>query len=138
MQIMAAENMRQKLQRVYPLEIVQTNSLGRLQKKSSGHNDCLYLEFYCNGESDNPQQKISLVRKITFKQIVEVLFQCIKTLEQRWSKQFERNLRTWKTFLHTGLTKLHVFFMNRSTAIFSSTVLVISSKEIASNKEALL
>ena len=41
-QIMATEKIQQKSHRVYPPEIIQTSSLGRLQKKSVGHNDCLY------------------------------------------------------------------------------------------------
>ena len=41
-QIMAAEKMQQKPHRVYPPEIIQTNSLGRLQKKLLKYNDCLY------------------------------------------------------------------------------------------------
>ena len=40
--------------------------------------------------------------------------------------------------LHTGLTELHMFFMTRSTIFFSSTVFVISSTEIDSNKETIL
>ena len=28
---------------VYPREIIQTSSLGRLQKNSLGYNDCLYV-----------------------------------------------------------------------------------------------
>ena len=34
------------------------------------------LRPYCNEESGNPQLTISLVRKITLKQIFEGLFQC--------------------------------------------------------------
>ena len=35
---------------------------------------------------------MSLVHKITLKQIVEVLFQCfLKALEQHWENLFERN-----------------------------------------------
>ena len=66
-----------KSNRVYP-EIIQTSTLGRPQKKSLKRNDCLYR----NGKSENSQRTICLVRKITFKQIVEVLFQCFeKALE---------------------------------------------------------
>ena len=42
-QIITAEKMQQKSYRVYPSEIIQTSSLGRLQKKSFEHNGCLYL-----------------------------------------------------------------------------------------------
>ena len=42
-QITAAENMWKKLHRVYPAEIIQTSSLGRLQKKLLEHNECLYI-----------------------------------------------------------------------------------------------
>ena len=40
---MAAEKMWSKLHCVYPPEIMQTTLLGRLQKKSLQHNDCLYV-----------------------------------------------------------------------------------------------
>ena len=42
-QIMAAEKMWQKSHCVYPHEIIQTSSLGRQQKNSMEHNDCLYV-----------------------------------------------------------------------------------------------
>ena len=74
---MTAEKMRWKSLRVYPSEIIQTSSLGKLQKKSLEHNDCLYAVSASQQRVRNPPQKtISLVRKITFEQIVEVLFQC--------------------------------------------------------------
>ena len=41
--MMAAEKMWSKLHCVYPPEIMQTTLLGRLQKKSLQHNDCLYI-----------------------------------------------------------------------------------------------
>ena len=58
-----------------PAEIIQSSSLCTLQKKSSKHNDCL-LRPYRNGRLGDTQWTISLMPKITFKQIVEVLFQC--------------------------------------------------------------
>ena len=40
----------------------------------------------------NLQRDMSLIRKITLKQIFEVLFQCFqKALEQHWDNLFERN-----------------------------------------------
>ena len=42
-QIMAMEKMRLKSHRVHPPEIIQTTSLGRLQKKLLKLNDCLYV-----------------------------------------------------------------------------------------------
>ena len=49
---------------------------------------CLYWEK----ESGNSQQTIPLVHKITFKQIVEVLFQCfLNTLEQHGDNLSECN-----------------------------------------------
>ena len=44
-QIMTAEKIWQKSHCVYPPEIIQTSMLGRLQKKSLEHNDCLYVTF---------------------------------------------------------------------------------------------
>ena len=49
----------------YPPKIIQTSSLGRLQKKPNGTHIASVSE-----------RAMPLVRKITFKQIVEVLFQC--------------------------------------------------------------
>ena len=71
--------MRYKSHRVYPPEIIQTSSLGRLQKKSLEPNDCLYQRLYWKGVLENPQKTMQLVLKITFKpfkQIAEVLFSC--------------------------------------------------------------
>ena len=52
-QIMAAEKMRQKSHCVYP-EIIQTSSLGRLQKKSLKHNDSLHVQFITQWRVRNP------------------------------------------------------------------------------------
>ena len=77
---------------VYPTEIIQTSSLGRLQKKLLEDNDCLYVASVSQQESGTPQQTMSLVLKVTFKQIVKVLFQCfLKALEQHWDNLFECN-----------------------------------------------
>ena len=47
---------------------------------------------YRNGVLGKPQRTMSLVRKITFKEIAEVSLQCFyKTLEQLWNNLFERN-----------------------------------------------
>ena len=59
---------------MYLPEIIQTSVLGRLQKKSLGHNDCLYVASVSQ-------------RTVAFKQIVKVL----KALEQHWEKLSERN-----------------------------------------------
>ena len=42
-QITAAEKIWQKSHCVYPHKIIQTSSLGRQQKNSMEHNDCLYV-----------------------------------------------------------------------------------------------
>ena len=42
-QITAAKKMWQKSHCVYPHKIIQTSSLGRQQKNSMEHNDCLYV-----------------------------------------------------------------------------------------------
>ena len=73
---------------MYPPEITQTSSLGRLQKKSL----TAYMQrMYRNRESGNPQRTMSLAHNI-FKQIVEVLFECFeKALEQHWNNLLERH-----------------------------------------------
>ena len=64
---------------------------------------------YRKGVLGHPQRTMPLVRKITFKQIVEVLFQCFfKELKQHFKNLFERNLATWDIFLH-------IFFVTKST-----------------------
>ena len=78
----------------------------------------------CNRESGNPKQTISLVCKITFKEILKVLFQCIlNKLEKHWDNFFECNFG--QMLLQNGLTELYIFFMTRSTTFFSSTVFII-------------
>ena len=44
--------------------------MGRLQKKLLERNDCLYVASTSELRVRKPQRKMSLVRKITFKQIV--------------------------------------------------------------------
>ena len=61
---------------VYPPEIIQSTLLGRLRKSHWKTMTACIQRPYQNGESENLQQTMSLVRKITFKQIVKVLFQC--------------------------------------------------------------
>ena len=61
---------------VYPPEIIQSTLLGRLWKNHWKTMTACIQRPYQNGASENLQQTMSLVRKITFKQIVEVLFQC--------------------------------------------------------------
>ena len=47
--------------------------------------------MYRNGEPGNPQQTMSLVHNIIFKQILKVLLECFeKALEQHWNNLFER------------------------------------------------
>ena len=47
--------------------------MGRLQKKSLEHNDYLYAVPVLEWRSRNPQRTMTLVFKITFKEIVELL-----------------------------------------------------------------
>ena len=61
---------------VYPPEIIQSTLLGRLRKNHWKTMTACIQRPYQNGESENLQRTMSLVRKITVKQIVEVLFQC--------------------------------------------------------------
>ena len=63
--VMAAEKMWWKSQSVYPPEMIQTSLLGRLQKKSLEHNECLYVTSALEWSS----------RKSPTKN-VNVLFQC--------------------------------------------------------------
>ena len=77
--IMAAEKMQQESHLVYLPEIPgleQSSMLGRLHKNHWNTMTACMQHPYGNGESGNSQQTISLVCKITSKQIVEVLFQC--------------------------------------------------------------
>ena len=71
-QIIAAE----KMYHVYSPEIIQSTSLARLWKNHWNTMTACLQRPYQNGESENLQRTMSLVSKITFKQIVEVLFQC--------------------------------------------------------------
>ena len=49
-------------------------------------------------------------------------------------------LQSWGMLLHTGFTELHIFFVTRSTTIFSSTVFLVRNFHACnlSNKEAVL
>ena len=76
-QITAAEKIWQKSYCVYPHKTIQTSSLGRQQNNSMEHSDCLYVVSYCNGKLEKPQQTLLLFCKITFKQIVKLLLQCL-------------------------------------------------------------
>ena len=83
---------------------------------------CMQHPFW-NGVSGNPQQTMSLVCKMTFKQIVEMLFQCFqKALEQHWNNLFEGNLA------ELGYVFAYFFrdFFVICISILRSIVLVIS------------
>ena len=74
---------------VYPPEMIQSTLLGRLRKNHWKTMTACIQHPYQNGESENLQRTMSLVRKITFKQIVEVLFQCFENaFEQHWDNLF--------------------------------------------------
>ena len=78
---------------------------------------------------------MSLVRKITFKQIVEMLFQCFeKTLEEHWNNLFESN------FAKLGYVFAYFFrdFFCDLYVIFKISCLSNFQVGILSNKEAIL
>ena len=97
---------------------MQISLLGRLQNKSLDHYDCLFVASISQ-QSGNSLRAISLVHKITFKQIVGALFQ------SPWNF-LNIILWTWDKFLHTSVTELHILFMTRSKTFFSSTVFATS------------
>ena len=80
--------------------MIQTNSLGRLQKKSLGHNNCLY-------EASVLQRRVRTLPK-------DYLFSA-KLLSYKLSKCYS-----------SAFKKLHIFFMTRSMTFFMSAVFVIS------------
>ena len=85
-QIMTAEKLQLKSHCVYPPEIIRTSSLGRLQKKIIGNTMTAFMQhLHCNRESGNPQPPISLVCKITFKQIAEVLKCYSNAFKRHWN-----------------------------------------------------
>ena len=75
---------------------------------------------YRNKDSENLQQTIHLVCKITLKQTVKVLF-------QPWDNLFEHNFADLGHVFAHWVNSFIIFFMTRSTTLFSSTVFVISS-----------
>ena len=95
---------------------------------------CMQHPFW-NGVSGNPQQTMSLVCKMTFKQIVEILFQCFqKALEQHWNNLFEGNLAelgyVFAYFFHNFFCDLYIIFKINCPGNFQIGIL--------SNKEAIL
>ena len=68
-QIVATENMWQKSHRVYPPEIINQFAGYAAEKNHWDTMTACMQHLYCNEISGNPQQTISLVYKITFKQI---------------------------------------------------------------------
>ena len=79
---------------------------------------CMY-RLYCKGEPGIPQRAISLVREITFKQIVKMLSKASKKhCNNTGTICLNVILRTWDRFLHNVLTELHVFFHDWKHNIF--------------------
>ena len=151
---------------VYPPEIIQSTSLGRLWKN---HWNTVTAYMYRNKESENLQCTMSpdnvpslrnyfqtncqSVIPMLLKSIGTTLGQFVRAsnkqfpqfakllsnkLPKCYSNAFKKHwnntkaicqniiLRTWDMVLHTGLMKLHIFFVSKSTIFFSSTVVVIS------------
>lgn len=108
-------------------EIIQNNSLGWLQKKSSEYIDCLYVTFVSQwriGKSTTD----SILGPQNYFQIVEV-FVIVMLLKRigAYAEKICLNiiLRSSEMFLHTGLTEVHIFYLSRSTTFFSSFFCVI-------------
>ena len=96
--------------------------LGRLQKKSVEHNDCLYpvsvLEKrVTKSPMDNAPSLQNYFRKNCWSAIPMLLKRqiCLNVI-----------LQTWDLFLHNGLTEHYIFFVTRSMTFFSSDIFVIS------------
>ena len=100
------QQMRQKSHPAYPPEIIQTSSLSKMQKKSLEHNDCLHVVSVS-------QQR---VRKPPTDNIPSPQ-NYFQTNCQQWNNTgticLNVTLQTWDMFLHTGLIKLHIFFVIR-------------------------
>ena len=105
-QIMAAEKMWQKSYCVYPPDIIQTSLLDRLQKKSFEQNDCFYVASVLQwrvGKLPMDNFPSLLVCKITFKQIVRMLFQCfLKAQEKHCDNLFEHTFMDLRHFCTLG------------------------------------
>ena len=86
-QIMVAEKMWQKSHCVYPLEIIQINLLGRLQKNSLEHNDCLYAasvsEWSVRKPPTDDAPSLQNYFRINCQSVIPMLLKSIEaTLEQ--------------------------------------------------------
>ena len=115
-----------KLYHVYPPEIIQSTSLGRLRKNHWSTMTACTLRPYQSRESENLQRTMSLVRKITFKKTVEVLFNAFKKYSNnKGTVCLKIILRTWDMILHSGVIELRIFFVTKSTIFFRSTTFVI-------------
>ena len=121
---MVVQKMHQKSYHVYPPEIVQTNSVGRLQKKSSEHKLFLSISQQKVRKPPNGQhpQSIKLLSNKLLKSYSNVF-------KKHWNNtgtiRLNIILQTWDMFLNIGLTELHMFFITRSTTFFTSTVFII-------------
>ena len=137
-QIMAVDEMQQKSHCVSPPETTQTCSLGRRQKKSVEHNDCLYVASLLLKSHKTPNGQCLQSAKLLSNKLVKCYSNAFK---RHWNNTgticLNIILQTWDLFLHTGLTEHYIFFMTRSTTFFSSTVFVISRFSIP-NREAIL
>ena len=104
---------------------MQTRSLGRLQKKSLKHNYYLYVASVSQGSvrkppTENIPNRLENYFQTKCWKVIPMLLKRIKTTLGQF---------VWTQFCRLGtkteLTELHMFFMTRSTAFFSSTALVI-------------
>ena len=127
---MGAEKMWQKLHHVYPPEIIQASMLSRLQKKPLEHNDCFCVASALQQRvSRPPADNIPSLQnyfQINCQSVIPMLLRCIGTILGQFAICLNVILRTWDMFLHNGLTQLHVSFMTRSAAFFSSNASVTS------------
>ena len=104
-QIMAAEKTQQKIHRVYPPEIIQTSSPGRLQKRPLEHNDCLLI---CSVRIARESQDSPNGQYLQFPQLLS------NKLSNCYSNAFKKHqndtgticlkiiLRTWDMFCPMG------------------------------------
>ena len=115
--------MQQKSHRAYPPEIIQTSLLGRLQKKSLEHNDCLYAASILEKRVRKPPMDNTASSRNYFQKN-------FSAFKKHWNNTGQICLKvlmqTRDLFLHTGLTEHYIFFVTRSMAFFSSNVFIIS------------
>ena len=68
---------------VYLSEIIETSSLGRLQKKSLEHNDCLYVTSISErGVRKPPKENVPSSENYFQTNCRSVILMCLKKLEQ--------------------------------------------------------